>query len=289
MIGQLNMYGKDKVETAIERLKTFEPEEGYYIAFSGGKDSCVVKALADMAGVKYDAHYNHTSVDPPELIYFMREKHPDVIFDYPKDKNGNRITMWSLIPQKGYPPTRISRYCCAELKESQGHGRFVVTGVRQAESIKRSHRGGLEVGDTKYGKRQIFDVDNVETQMIRNCMQRSSRILNPIIDWTTEDVWEFIKTYNVPYCKLYDEGYTRLGCIGCPMATKEMRLREFERYPKYKEAYMRAFARMVKRQNEKIKSGKAKQTKGVTINGTYFPDKNIYTMTPEEIMEWWLQ
>ena len=147
----------------------------------------------------------------------------------------------------------------------------------------------MEVGDTKYEKRQIFDVDNMETQMTRNCMQRSIRILNPIIDWTTEDVWEFIKTYNVPYCKLYDEGYARLGCIGCPMATKEMIHRGFERYPKYKEAYMRAFARMVKRQNEKIKSGKAKQTKGVTINGTYFPDKNIYNMTPEEIMEWWLQ
>lgn len=74
MIGQLNMSGLDKVETAIKRLQTFEPPEGYYLAFSGGKDSVVIKALADMAGVKYDAYYNNTSVDPPELIYFIREK-----------------------------------------------------------------------------------------------------------------------------------------------------------------------------------------------------------------------
>lgn len=48
-IYQLNMYGKDKVQTAIDRFKSFEPEEGYYLAFSGGKDSVVIKALADMA------------------------------------------------------------------------------------------------------------------------------------------------------------------------------------------------------------------------------------------------
>ena len=72
MIGQLNVYGNDKVQTAIKRLQTFEPPEGYYLAFSGGKDSVVVKALADMANVKYDAHYALTSVDPPELVHFVK-------------------------------------------------------------------------------------------------------------------------------------------------------------------------------------------------------------------------
>lgn len=142
MIGQLNLEGKDKVEMAIQRLKTFEPEEGYYLAFSGGKDSCVIKALADMAGVKYDAHYNVTSVDPPELIYFIREHHPDVKFEYSYDKEGKRVTMWNLIPRKGMPPTRLVRYCCDVLKEHGGEGRFKVTGVRKAESFARSNRGG---------------------------------------------------------------------------------------------------------------------------------------------------
>lgn len=136
MIHQLDMEGRDKVDKAIMRLQTYEPPEGYWLAFSGGKDSVVVKALADMAGVKYEAHYNVTSVDPPELVRFIRQFN-DVAFDIPHDKDGNRISMWTLIPKKKMPPTQIARYCCAVLKESRGRGRFVVTGVRWAESNKR--------------------------------------------------------------------------------------------------------------------------------------------------------
>ena len=139
----------DMVEVAIKRLQTFEPEEGYFLAFSGGKDSVVVKTLADMANVKYDAHYAITSVDPPELVQFVKT-FPDVIRErqyWKKDglyhKKGDPITMWNLIPEKKMPPTRIARYCCAYLKESQGEGRFVVTGVRKAESARRAKtRGG---------------------------------------------------------------------------------------------------------------------------------------------------
>lgn len=110
MLNQLNMSGLDKVEVAIKRLQLFEPEGGYYLAFSGGKDSVVIKALADMAGVKYDAHYNVTSVDPPELVQFIRIYYPDVEWEYPRYKDGTRITMWNLIPRKKMPPTRIVRY-----------------------------------------------------------------------------------------------------------------------------------------------------------------------------------
>ena len=137
MIDQMNIYGNTKVEQAIKRLKLFEPPEGYYLAFSGGKDSVVVKALADMAGVKYDAHYRHTSVDPPELIRFIKDAHPDVAIEFPRDKDGKRITMWNLIPKRSMPPTRIVRYCCKELKEDGGNGRFKVTGVRWDESVRR--------------------------------------------------------------------------------------------------------------------------------------------------------
>ena len=142
MIGQMNIYGHDKVEQAILRLQTFEPTEGYYLAFSGGKDSVVIKALADMAGVKYDAHYNVASVDPPELVRFIKEKHPDVLIEHQKDKDGNPITMWNLIPKKSMPPTRIVRYCCAYLKESGGKGRLKVTGVRWDESSRRKRAHG---------------------------------------------------------------------------------------------------------------------------------------------------
>lgn len=262
MIHQLNIYGKDKVQVAIERLKSFEPPEGYYLAFSGGKDSVVIKALADMAGVKYDAHYSLTSVDPPELVQFVKMFH-DVQIDAPKDKDGNRVTMWNLIPQKKMPPTRLVRYCCKELKEVGGQGRMVITGVRWAESSNRKNNQGeiTVMTPKKKLKTELLDSGNFtqtdkggvvlnndnedSRKMVEQCYKQSKTVINPIIDWSTEEVWEFIKEYKVPYCKLYDEGYTRLGCIGCPMGTGESRRKDFERYPKYKQAYIRAFDRML--------------------------------------------
>lgn len=134
------------IKTSIERIKAFDPAkngEPYYLAFSGGKDSVTVKALMDMAGVKYDAVYRHTSVDPPELIRFIYDRCKDVVVDYPRDKDGKRITMWNLIPRKTMPPTRIARYCCDSLKESGGKGRLTVTGVRWDESTNRAQNQGL--------------------------------------------------------------------------------------------------------------------------------------------------
>lgn len=247
MIGQINIYGNDMVQQAIKRLKMFEPPEGYYLAFSGGKDSCVIKALADMAGVKYDAHYRLTSVDPPELVHFIQQYHPDVSIDKPRydsgDLKGEQITMWNLMPLKRMPPTRLVRYCCEYLKEDGGDCRFKITGVRRAESVKRASRGGLELGNKKRDRnREVLDPDNPNQEMFHACQQKAERIINPIIDWQNEDVWEFLKGNNIPYCSLYNEGFKRLGCIGCPMAG-DKRWKEFERWPKYKRNYISAMER----------------------------------------------
>ena len=264
MIGQLNMSGKDKVEVAIERLRLFEPPEGYYLSFSGGKDSVVIKTLADIAGVKYDAHYSVTSVDPPELVYFIREYYPEVKWEYPKDKDGKRITMWNLIPKKKMPPTRLARFCCEVLKEGGGKGRFVITGVRWEESARRKNmRAGLEI-ENGSKRRKGVDPDNPDNaQMARFCPTKGKHILNPIIDWDNDEVWEFIHKYDVPYCKLYDQGYKRLGCIGCPMNTNMKK--GLDAYPKYKKAYLSAFGRMLKEKN--------------TTNWK----------TAEDVMKWWLR
>ena len=115
MLVENTLFGVvDKVKTAIDRIKTFEPPEGYYVAFSGGKDSCVVLDLVKRAGVKFDAHYNLTTVDPPELVRFVKKEHPEVLINKPEK------SMWQLIAEKLLPPTRIMRYCCATLKECNG-------------------------------------------------------------------------------------------------------------------------------------------------------------------------
>ena len=260
MIEQLNIYGKTKVETAVERLQTFEPPEGYYLAFSGGKDSVVIKALADMAGVKYDAHFCHTSVEHPELIRFVREYYPDVSIDFPRDKDGNRVTMWNLIPKKKLPPTRIQRYCCAALKETGGAGRMTITGVRWAESSNRRNNHGeitvmspkakhkremVESGNFSQTPRGgvVLNNDNDEARkMVEQCYKLNKTVVNPVIDWSNAEVWEFIHRFNIPYCKLYDQGYKRLGCIGCPMGNNKQ---DLENYPQFKKLYLRAFRKML--------------------------------------------
>lgn len=280
MIHQVDIYGKDKVETAIDTMRFFEPKDGsgYYLAFSGGKDSVVLKALADMAGVKYDAHYRVTSVDPPELVRFVKT-FPDVQMDHPRDKDGKPITMWNLIPKKGLPPTRIARYCCQYLKETGGEGRMTLTGVRWAESRNRQANQGRV---TIYGKKteetdffartprggvvlkeeaRIFlNNDNDESrEVVDFCIKQRKTVVNPIIDWSDDDIWEFIEEYKVRYCSLYDEGFKRLGCIGCPLAGAKAQMKEFERWPKYKALYIRAFDKMIEQNPECMKSWKTGQ------------------------------
>lgn len=287
MIHQLDFNGLDKVEKAIKRLQMYEPEEGYYLCFSGGKDSCVIKALADMAGVKYDAHYSISSVDPPELVRFIKDVHPDVILEHPRDKNGNIVTMWNLIPTKSMPPTRIVRYCCAALKEQGGKGRLKVTGVRWDESVRRKKSHSEVTFADKKAKKAIekelsdedfsmtpqggvaLRLDNRENaRIVEMCYKDHTTLINPIIDWTTDEVWEFIREYNIPYCSLYDEGFKRLGCIGCPMSHHQEE--EFKRWPKYRQLYLIAFDRMLK-ENER---------KGI--------EYKTKMQTAEEVMEWWI-
>lgn len=156
MLVENTLFGtNDKVKSAIERIKAFEPKDRpYWLAFSGGKDSVCILALAKMAGVRFDAVYNVTSVDPPELVQFIKKQYPEVRREIPHDKNGKPITMWSLLKSKCTPPTRIMRYCCEKLKESSGVGTVTITGVRWAESNNRKTNQGV-VTITRKGAEQI--------------------------------------------------------------------------------------------------------------------------------------
>lgn len=281
-----------KVENAVKRLQSFEPPEGYFVAFSGGKDSQCIYHLCRMAGVKFDAHYSVTSVDPPELVQFIKRQYPDVIFDFPRYADGSRITMWNLIQKHSMPPTRMVRYCCEELKESRGEGRVVVTGVRWAESARRkaSHdvaiiKGkpkatekmaqefGADYRFNKSGALVLNDDNDPARRMVEHCYRTQKVMVNPIVDWETEDVWTFLdEIAKVPHCCLYDQGFKRLGCIGCPMNVNAAAA-DLEKWPKYKELYLRAFARMIKAREEAGKD-------------------NLHPRdwsTPEKVMEWWLQ
>lgn len=264
MLVEDTMFGvRDKIKISIDRLQALEPEEGYYVCFSGGKDSQCIKHLCDEAGVKYDYHYNITGIDPPELIYFMRENYKDLEWHmYIK-------SMFKLIEDRGLP-TRLKRICCAELKEQGGEGRLCITGVRWAESTKRKGRRPFEVLTPKTEDKKLFNDNEADRRLFENCLQKGKRIINPIIDWTDEDVWEYLNSRNIPHCKLYDEGQKRIGCIGCPLSSSQKE--ELARYPKFRDNYYRAIEKFLPKYLERCR----------------IKNRKPFLTTAKDWMSWWI-
>ena len=173
------------------------------------------------------------------------------------------------------PPTRKIRYCCRDLKErrtiEQGNA-ILSFGVRKFESVKRAaNRDELEIEQSKKQRNIIMPFDNDENRkMFENCLMFGERRLNPIAYWENCDIWNYSSYWNLEQCCLYCEGFERLGCIGCPMAGKEGREREFKRWPGYKKQYIRTFGKMIE----------ARKAAGMTIYD--------YAKTEDEWFEWWI-
>lgn len=252
-----SFFGLDLEKTAIKRIQTAsEMALNYYekpllVTDSGGKDSAVCRELVKRSGVPYEMIHNLTTADAPQTVYYVRERFRvaetagiSCMIQYPYYK-GKRVSMWSLIPQKQIPPTRLARYCCEVLKEGSGKGRFITTGVRWAESRKRKGRGIYEAFSSSVKRKMILNNDNDDKRMLfEACQMKSKHICNPIIDWSDRDVWEYIRAEKIPVNPLYEMGFHRVGCIGCPMAGKQ-RYREFALFPTYERAYKRAFENML--------------------------------------------
>lgn len=163
--------------------------------------------------------------------------------------------MWSLIPLKTIPPTRLFRYCCKVLKEASGHNRAISTGVRWSESGSRASRGMFEVLNKNKDKRIILMDDNTEDRrFIERCEIKSKISINPIVEWSESDVWDYLGDCHCKSNPLYQCGFNRVGCVGCPMASKNGRWKEFRCYPKYKDMYIKSFDKMLNNLSLKGKS-----------------------------------
>ena len=210
---------EEKIEQAIKLIRLMEKHalelspEGYYVAFSGGKDSIVMERVFRMAGVRYQSYYNNVTIDPPELVRFIKKHYPEAKWN----SVGKPLPFYMENKISG-PPTRMSRWCCEVYKEQGGQGRIKAVGVRAEESARRK---------------------GLWKQIVLN--RRSGATICPILYWTDADIWQFIRDNGMPYCCLYDEGFSRLGCIGCPEGGFRAQAREFERWPRYERLWRLGF------------------------------------------------
>lgn len=252
------MYSIDLLKKAERLALAYGGGKGYYLAFSGGKDSQALYHIAELAGVKFDAHMNFTSVDPPEVIRFVKKQYPEVDFIKPKK------SIYQLAVEKQILPTMRVRWCCAEYKETSGAGRVTLIGIRHQESSRRAKRNEVEIKNRKYSgtlegldeyrnelrakrarrksKKNGVNITNADQEQTLGCISgKESLLISPIIHWTEQDVWEFLnKVMEVPHCSLYDEGWHRIGCIGCPMSSAKQKQIENIRYTHVKRNWIKA-------------------------------------------------
>jgi phosphoadenosine phosphosulfate reductase len=206
---------QNKETEAIKFIQDNEPTEGFYVGFSGGKDSIVLLDLVLKSKCKFQAFYSSTGIDPPEVVKFVREKYPFVKILHPKR------SFFSEIRSKGYP-TRLNRWCCDILKEQPSKHinlRHRLMGIRAEESAKRAKRPRIDI----------------MTRPIKGT------IYKPIFYWLEWEIWDYIESNNLPYPSLYDEGFERLGCVVCPFlchGRESKKLSMFmERYPSIYHAF----------------------------------------------------
>jgi phosphoadenosine phosphosulfate reductase len=194
-----------KVTEAIEFIRQHEPPEGYMVGFSGGKDSIATESITKAAGVKYHLYYSNTLIDPPELVRFIRKHYPEVTMVFPK------LTMWRGMVERGLPLI-MGRWCCDELKKKPTENiplKHRIMGIRAEESSKRAQRG----------------------KVIQHTTLKGVTVYHPIFEFTEGDIWDYIESRNLPYPSLYDEGFSRLGCVVCPfIAGKKLEIHK-KRWP----------------------------------------------------------
>lgn len=227
----------------------YDAQDGFYLAFSGGKDSQALYHIAELSGVKFRAHFSPTSIDPPAVIRFIRTQYPDVRFE--------KLTksIYARAIEKQLLPTKTVRWCCEDFKESAGAGKVTLIGIRKAESSRRAKRNEVEMSSRKFSgdmqgfeeyrkkklKPSVANPEAINNESVTGCITgKDSLLVSPIIYWNEHDVWEFLnKVVHVPHCELYDQGWRRLGCVCCPMSSYRQKVKEINLYPHIKENWIK--------------------------------------------------
>ena len=284
----------DLEQKATERIKTAsEMSLGYYgqpliCTYSGGKDSDVMLELFKRSGIPFEVHHSHTTADAPPTVCHIREvfrrlglEGVKCTIDYHVQLDGSRTTMWNLIPKKLILPTRKVRYCCSILKESGTPNRMIATGIRWDESNARTERESFEAlaprkkDAVRVSDEKMLLTDNDDKRMLfERCEMKAETVVNPIIDWKDREIWDFYWNECPYHNPLYGMGFTRVGCIGCPMAGRG-RWKEFRKFPQYKDMYINVFGRMLQ----------ARKEKGLGLANEMYKEWK----SGEDVFLWWME
>ena len=236
-------YSVNLLQKAEKLALQLDPENGFFLSFSGGKDSQTLYHIAKIAGVKFKAYMALTSIDPPQVIRFVKANYPDVTLIKPK------ISIYDMAVKKHMLPTRTLRWCCAEYKEIHGAGKVTLIGIRRQESARRSKRDEFSTG--RRGKSGSFsgnfDQFSEHKESEVSCMGNGKEkiLLSPILNWTDADVWGFLNGSNIKHCELYDMGYKRIGCILCPMSNLKQKISDIETFPHVKRKWIQTIRKLI--------------------------------------------
>ena len=176
----INEQLQKKIEQSIRLLQSVQKryDGEIELAYSGGKDSDVILQLAKEAGIRYRAIYKNTTIDPPGTIAHVKKMGVEIL--RPKEN------FFQLIAKKGFP-NRFSRFCCEVLKEYKILDKTVI-GVRKEESRARKERYNEPTGCRYYGSKK--KENHVEQ-------------IYPILEWTNEDVRDFILNRGLKLAPVY--------------------------------------------------------------------------------------
>lgn len=194
----------------------------FHVAFSGGKDSCVLLDLVKKALPKgsFVVVFGDTGMEFPDTYEVIEKTKQQCVEEgilfYIAKSHLNPKESWELFG----PPSRVLRWCCSvhkstpqtlKLREITGKDNYTglaFVGVRAQESATRSE----------------YDYFN-DGKKIKGQLSHNS-----ILEWTSAEVWLYLYANNVTLNEAYKKGSARVGCICCPMGGGKSGYIEYENY-----------------------------------------------------------